>query len=162
MPIETPEFIIEIFLHPSEFYWGDSDTRIKTILGSCVALCLWNPVKKIGGMSHSLLPKRSEPVERLNDKKARYVDEAVEMFLHEIKKSKTNPSDYKVLLFGGGNMFEEKANLSSMRIGERNIEQARISLKENGFRVESEQVGGNLSRNVVFDLWSGTVQLKKI
>lgn len=49
---------IDIFLQPGEFYFGDRETRLRTILGSCVAITLWHPRLRIGGMCHYLLPMR--------------------------------------------------------------------------------------------------------
>ena len=50
--------ILEIFLQPGEFYFGEGKTRIRTLLGSCVAITLWHPRLHIGGMSHYMLPSR--------------------------------------------------------------------------------------------------------
>ena len=49
----------EIYLQPGEYFWGGENNRVKTLLGSCIAICIWHPVLKIGGMSHCLLPSRS-------------------------------------------------------------------------------------------------------
>ena len=50
----------EIFLQPGEFYFGDAATRIRTLLGSCVAITLWHPARMIGGMCHYMLPNRQK------------------------------------------------------------------------------------------------------
>ena len=54
----APEDALEIFIRPGEFYFGDGNTRIRTILGSCVAVTLWHPERHIGGMCHYMLPRR--------------------------------------------------------------------------------------------------------
>jgi hypothetical protein len=54
--LHKPEFFIDIFLQPGEFYFGDHETRIRTLLGSCVAITMWHPRLRIGGMCHYLLP----------------------------------------------------------------------------------------------------------
>ena len=56
--MRKPPHVIEIFLQPGDFYFGDKDTRIRTILGSCVSITLWHPTRLIGGMCHFLLPFR--------------------------------------------------------------------------------------------------------
>jgi chemotaxis protein CheD len=48
----------ELFLHPGEYAFGDAQTRIRTLLGSCVAITFWHPVLKTGAMCHYLLPAR--------------------------------------------------------------------------------------------------------
>ena len=60
----------DVFLLPGEFHFGDQDDRIITLLGSCVAITLWHPEKRIGGMCHYMLPSpmyREKPSE-LNGK----------------------------------------------------------------------------------------------
>ncbi len=157
--MDTPDFVIEIFLQPGEIYWGDSDTRIKTLLGSCVALCIWHPTKKIGGMNHSLLPARggSEPS---GEKTARYIDESMEIFLEAIRNSGSKASEFHVKMFGGGDMFKNVWKKTGPSVGERNIEMAKELIAKHGFQLKAEHVGGEGHRNIIFDLWSGDVWLK--
>lgn len=156
--MKTPDFIIEIFLQPGEFYWGDSDTRIKTLLGSCVSVCIWHPHLLIGGMSHSLLPaKGSSGNEELS---GRYIDESFEMFMAEITKANAKPQDFIVKLFGGGDMFKEIWKNAGPSVGERNIQMARSLIEKFGFNLKVEHVGGAGHRNIIFDLWSGDVWMK--
>jgi len=158
--MNEPEFILEIFLKPGEMHWGDTDTRIRTILGSCVAICLWHPVLKIGGMCHYLLPSRrvrnpSEPLD------GRYGEEAMEMLMKELEKTKTKPKDYQVKVFGGSNMFSEIVKDANINVGEKNILKAGELTKQYGFTIASQDMGGVEHRSILFDLWSGDVWLKK-
>lgn len=157
--MSTPDFVLEIFLQPGEFYWGDSDTRIKTLLGSCVAICIWNPKLKIGGMSHSLLPTRGDQ-KRRGELSARYIDEAMELFLLEMAKAGSRPQDCIVKYFGGGDMFNELWKKSGPGVGERNVEMTRSLIDKYGIKLKAEHVGGVGHRNIVFDLWSGDVWMK--
>ena len=56
--MRAPDDILEIFLQPGEFYFGEGKTRVRTLLGSCVAITLWHPRLHLGGMSHYVLPNR--------------------------------------------------------------------------------------------------------
>jgi len=158
--MEAPSFYIDIFLQPGDFYFGDSDTRIRTILGSCVAITLWHPILRIGGMCHYMLPKnnRRQPHAHLD---GRYADEAVQLFLKEIKKSRTHPRDFEVKMFGGGNQFPSQ-NVGELTVSDKNIELGRRLLSEHGFSVRCEHMGGVGHRNVMFDLWSGDVWVKHV
>lgn len=98
-----PEHIIEIFLQPGELYFGDRNTRIRTILGSCVSLVFWHPKRLTGGMCHYMLPSRMHGSRAGLD--GRYGDEAIALMLKEIHASGADPRDFRVRLFGGGNMF---------------------------------------------------------
>ena len=56
--MQAPADVIDVFLQPGEFYFGEEKTRIRTLLGSCVAVTLWHPKLRIGGMCHYMLPRR--------------------------------------------------------------------------------------------------------
>lgn len=154
------ESILEIYLHPNEFYWGDGETRIKTILGSCIAICMWHPKLKLGGMSHSLLPTRLDGTLKAGGLDGKFVNEAVQLFLFEVLKSKTKPEDYKVKIFGGANVLA--ATNDEKTIGARNYEMGHKALGAAGFAVFSEHAGGTEARNVMLDLWSGETWLRRI
>ncbi|MDH4201135.1 MAG: chemotaxis protein CheD [Spirochaetia bacterium] len=158
--MKEPDFIIEIFLKPGEMHWGETDTRIRTILGSCVAICLWHPVLKVGGMCHYLLPSRRvrAPTDELD---GRYGEEAMEMLMKELQKTKALPKDYNVKIFGGANMFSEIIKDGGINVGEKNIAKAAELMTKHGFKVTSQDTGGIEHRSILFDVWSGDVWLKK-
>lgn len=102
----TPR-IVEVFLQPGDFYFGDRETRIRTLLGSCISIVMWHRRLQIGGMCHCLLPSSSKTDRTRLD--GRYADDAIQLLLQEIKASGTRPKEYEVKLFGGGNMFPSYA-----------------------------------------------------
>lgn len=153
---KSPEEILEVYLNPGDWHFGDEDTRIKTLLGSCVSFTLWHPGKKIGGMCHYMLPSRgSKPAhDELNGK---YADEALQLMVQEIEKERSRPQDYIAKVFGGGSMLET----GTINVSDRNVEAARKLIDYYGFRMEGECLGGVGHRNVIFDVWSGEVWLKR-
>ena len=155
-----PGFVFEVYLQPGEFFWGDESTRIKTLLGSCIAICMWHPGKLIGGMCHSLLPSRLKAVP--GKVEARYVEEAVQLFMSEIYKSATKPADYQVKVFGGSEMFNLPNHSEVVSIGKKNIEATKVILKEKGFNIHVEHTGGTGHRNLIYDLWSGDAWLRHV
>ena len=165
---------IDVFLHPGDIHFGDQKTRISTLLGSCVAITLWHPKKLIGGMCHYMLPTpqfRKDPL-RLNGK---YAEDAMKMFLQEVKAAGTLPSEYQVKVFGGGNMFSTITasphctpgysqcidSFSCKRIYCKNALIAPYLLQKNGFTITNHDLGGTQHRKVIFELWSGDVWLRK-
>ncbi len=126
----APADALEIFLQPGEFYFGEEKTRIRTLLGSCVAVTLWHP---------RLL-----------------------MFQRELQDTRTRPGEYQVKLFGGGRMFAYAQKVKRhVDVSDRNVEIGRQLIAQHGFKIHAEDLGGDGHRNVVFDLWSGDVWLKK-
>lgn len=102
-----------VTLMPGDFYFGDKAVRIRTLLGSCVAIVVWHPKTKLAGMCHYVLPKRGVLPERrpLSGAKldGRYANEAVQLFAREMARYGTRPSEYQVSLYGAANMFRNYA-----------------------------------------------------
>jgi chemotaxis protein CheD len=170
--MHKPADVIEIFLQPGDFYFGDVNTRIRTILGSCVSITMWHPTRLIGGMCHYLLPSRPTTADPALD--GRYADEAMKMFLKEIMAAKTHPREYRVKVFGGGNMFKKIKIEHLEKIGKtgadktfnidvagRNVIVARSLIISNGFTIEAEDLGGDGHRQLIFDIWSGHAWVRK-
>ena len=174
--------INEIYLQPGEYFWGGERNRVKTLLGSCVAICIWHPTLKIGGMSHCLLPTRGHGSPRVGERtdapeatrghgsprvgertepelSGKYVDECLEIFFREMARAGTRKQDYVVKVFGGGNMFELK-DPSGATVGERNIEMLQIVLARESIAIAAQHMGGKGHRNVVFELWNGDCWVK--
>lgn len=163
-PVQRPDHVMDIFLQPGEFHFADRDVRIRTLLGSCVAITMWHPGLLIGGMCHFMLPSRiARPADVLD---GRYADEAMHLFHREIRAVGTRPGDYQVKLFGGGNMFNARANLKEgdecSNVACRNVMAARQLLRQHGHKVSAEHVGMRGHRNVMFDIWSGKVWLRHV
>ena len=149
---------VEIYLLPGDFHFGDKNTRIRTVLGSCVSIAVWHPLLHIGGMSHSMLPNRGKPGN--HNLNGMYCDEAIELLLREIGKRNTRPDEYQVKLFGGGNMFRQSIPERAFNVAGRNIEAARALLEAGGFNIHAEHVGGSGHRSLIFDLRDGNVSVK--
>jgi chemotaxis protein CheD len=159
--MKAPEFVLDIFLQPGDLYFGDRDTRVRTLLGSCVAFTLWHPRRLIGGMCHYLLPEHQQKNagEALN---GRYADEALLLFLREIDNSGTHPSEYEVKMFGGGNQFPGHKASRKLNVADKNIQMGKTLLLQHGFKLASWHLGGNGHRNVMLDIWSGHVWIQHI
>jgi chemotaxis protein CheD len=177
--MHKPDFVLEIFLQPGEFYFGDKDTRIRTLLGSCVSIICWHPQKLIGGMCHYMLATRGN--RRGGELDGKYADEAMELFMREIRAAKTHPSEYQVKLFGGGNMFPDNRRRTSNECAEctperayldpisschrvhcRNQQVAYYLVEKYGFKIHSEHLGGDGHRQLLFDVWSGYAWMKHV
>jgi chemotaxis protein CheD len=157
--MSQPANLIEVFLQPGDFHFGHAQTRIKTILGSCVAITMWHPILRIGGMCHYLLPDR-EP-RGTDELDGRYGREALQLFQQEMAKRGTTVREYQVKVFGGGNMFPSLDKRGrGMEIGIRNVELAKKALEDLGATVVARHVGENGHRHIIFDVWSGDVWVR--
>ena len=153
---------LEVFLQPGDYYFGGRDTRIRTLLGSCVSMTFWHPRLLVGGMCHYMLPKRGIKFST-GDWPApdgHYADEAIALLLKEIDAIGASHREYQVKLFGGGNMFPDTHKNRMTHIGIQNVQAARRLAKQYGFSCVSEHLGDIGHRNVIFEVWSGDVWIK--
>jgi chemotaxis protein CheD len=150
--------VAEIFLSPGEFHFATSPTRLRTILGSCVAITLWHPARKIGAMCHFMLPSRIRKSGELNGK---YGDEAIELFMQQARAHHTAPEDYQLKLFGGGEMFPgHRRDVHFSDVARMNINAALELAADYDLDLIAQDMGSTGYRNVIFDLCSGHVWVR--
>jgi len=152
--------VIDVFLGPGDYYFGDADTRISTVLGSCVAVTVWQPELQIGGMCHFMLPTRGSRTNVPPAPDGRYGDEAIAMLVRDMRARRTSPRDYEVKVFGGGNMFPAQTRPNSNPVGDRNVEFALAAMKKAGLAVAARHVAGVGHRQIVFEVWSGAAWVR--
>ena len=130
---------------------ADPEEMLTTVLGSCVATCLYDPVARLGGMNHFLLPISAEnPVAGAG---FRYGAQAMELLINALLKSGAQKSRLEAKLFGGSQM---DANLGP--IGDRNAAFARQFLHTEGITCVAESLGGTMARRLRFWPASGLVR----
>ena len=129
---------------------------VKTILGSCVAICLWDPVSKIGGINHYMLPNWNG-----NDLASpKYGNIAIEKLIERMVQLGSRRDNIQAKIFGGGDLIA--VDRSAMMIGERNIRVARIILEEKKIPIIASSTGGRKGRKILFFTDSGEVRHKFI
>lgn len=148
----------KVFLLPGQWYFGHTGAVVRTLLGSCIAIILWNPRRRMGGMCHFLLPTRLRTPDGVLD--GRFGDEAMELMAHEIKKTGTKPTDYEAHIYGGADTMPDEAKVK-FNVGERNVQKAWDLIDQYGFQMQTVDVGGTDPRNVTIDLHSGQIVLKR-
>lgn len=153
--------LMDIFLQPGELFVGDASFQIRTILGSCVSITLWHPRACVGGMSHFLLPTRSVAVHE-NVLDGRYGDEALRWLLKDLRAAGINPRQCHAKIFGGGNMFPDQPRASTITVGQRNGEAARLLLQNEGIEVVTESLYGVGHRQIIFNVSNGDVWARQV
>lgn len=127
--------------------------RILTIgLGSCVAITLYEPLSKVGGMAHVLLPDPS--VARDNQNLAKFATTAVPLLLSEMRARGMRATPF-ARLAGGASLFGNLLGSAQGQMGTRNVAAARAALREAGIGVRAEETGGEGGRSVVLEVESG-------
>jgi len=147
-------------LQPGDYFVGDDDYRIRTLLGSCVSITLWHATRRIGAMSHFLLPGRGENLS--NEIDGRYGDEVLVLMLHELAQLGIAANELQAKIFGGSDMFSKQFSANGTSIGRKNGDAARAQLQNHGISIVSESLFGVGHRQVIFDIDSGHVWSRQI
>lgn len=134
---------------------GDEGVTISTILGSCVAACLYDPVAGIGGMNHIVLPLAPDDQEVLDTS---YGDHAMYATMEDMLKMGARPERMVARVFGGANMFGSTGYIGT--IGKRNVKTAVDFIRGHGITIRGGNVGGSYSRKVDFSPSEGRVRLR--
>lgn len=158
MSTSSPASNRHLYLDPGQYAVGDRHCRFRTLLGSCVSITLWHPGRRIGAMSHFLLPYRaSRPGGAPDAPDPRYGDEALILMLDGLGARGVRAQECEAKIFGGGIMFPDVDAPKHSGIGRRNGEAARQMLDAVGIPIRSESLFGQGYRTVVFDVDSGCV-----
>ncbi|HET8695486.1 MAG TPA: chemotaxis protein CheD [Aquabacterium sp.] len=148
----------DVHLLAGQLYFGNTAARVHTLLGSCVAITLWNPARQLGGMCHYLLPTRQRASNAGRD--GRFGDESLEMLVEALTKAGTLPRDYHVNLYGGADTLPD-TNGHNFNVGARNIEQGWRLIEHYGFVVQNVDVGDHVPRNVAMTFPDGNVSMRR-
>jgi two-component system chemotaxis response regulator CheB len=141
------------YLFPGKFAAFDEETIVSTLLGSCVAVALYDPVTKIGGLNHYLLPEVGA-----NDvPSGRYGAAAIEMLIDEMVELGASPARLQAKIYGGANVIA--ITFSGSAIGTRNIELAEKELSRRKIRIVERNVGGESGRTLKMN--SSTFEVKQ-
>jgi chemotaxis protein CheD len=147
-----------VFLNPGEFYFCDSKGCIKTLLGSCIAITLWHPTLRLGGMCHFVLPERSNvKLDSPDPFDGRYCSGAMAFFGREAARRSTRLCDYQAKIFGGSNMLAKSTLHEDELIGKKNTDAALASLGKYNIPLLLAHVGESGYRRIIFDVATGDV-----
>lgn len=145
-------------VHPGEWYFGRGYKNIYTILGSCVALTVWHPKLKLGGLCHYLLatpPKGLSGSSLINTHEAgRYAESAL-LLMKQAMLRYAKLNEYQLGLFGGSD------SLADYTVGKQNILYAQRWLENEDLELAQSDTGGAFSRSIVLDTDTGIISLKQ-
>jgi chemotaxis protein CheD len=136
---------------PGEFFVSKQDLVIMTVLGSCIAVCIWDPHARVGGMNHFMLPDGAAS--------GKYGGFAMEQLIQEIVNMGGKKINLQAKVFGGGQVM---ASITKMNVGERNTDFALNYLLEERIQVVSQDVLDIHPRKVCFFPTTGKALVKKL
>ena len=162
-PIESASTTAEaaalptIYLHPGQLFVAAGPAAVTTILGSCVAVCLWDSTLGIGGINHYLLPSGL----RTASTGLRYGNVAIESLLEKLARAGARAPNLRAKLFGGACVLDAMRGKEN-HLGDKNVETARMALAEADIPVIASDVGGTRGRKLIFYPHDGSALVKLI
>lgn len=130
---------------------ADPNVLLSAVLGSCIATCLWDPIMRVGGMNHILLPGRQAGDREQN----KYGFFAMEALVNDMMKAGAYKKNLVAWYYGGANTFQ-----NALGIGAANAEFVKKFLVMEGIPIKDSNVGGKMARRVKFLPESGRVDMQ--
>ncbi|HET7436572.1 MAG TPA: chemotaxis protein CheD [Thermoanaerobaculia bacterium] len=152
-PAETPRHMV--YLYPGQVFASAQPTRVTTILGSCIAVCLYDAGRRVGGMNHFMLPHFAGN----GVASARFGNIAMSELFAKLTAAGARIPFLQARLFGGSSMF---GIVSPDHLGTKNEELARESLAARGIPILESNTGGPRGRKLVFHTDEGKAWLTSI
>ena len=147
----------KFYLQPGRLFVSAEPAAVTTILGSCVAVCLWDESRGIGGMNHYLLPDGGG----VRAAAERFAPAALRRLLEQLLELRADKENLKAKVFGGAcvlEAFREDRN----DLGAKNVEAARHFLEVETIPIIAEDVGGRAGRKLVFHTEDGSARVRKL
>lgn len=142
-----------------------ADILVTYALGSCVGICLYDPLRKIGALGHIMLPVAHNEQDAI-EKKHRFANTCVPEMINQMINQGCAKRNIVAKIAGGATMFRlvnsQRANANSdlNQIGAKNIVAVKQSLKEHGITLLAEDTGADYARTVFFNTENGEVTIK--
>ena len=142
------------FIHVGEIHIGAKPTEISTILGSCISVCLYDKIKRMGGMNHYLVPLWNDN----GLQSPKYGNISIPRLIENMLNVGCNIHNMEAKVFGGANVIN--VTTESMMIGRKNIIIAKEILKEYRIPITAEDIAGDKGRRIMMRSDTGKIFLK--
>jgi chemotaxis protein CheD len=146
---------LQVYLHAGQLHAAAAPTAITTVLGSCVSVCLHDPVARVGGMNHYLLPHNVE-----RERSPRFGNVAVPQLIEALLQAGATRGALVAKVFGGASVIGAMAR--GRRLGEENAILALRLLEEARIPVLDQDVGGGRGRKLVYFSDDGTAWVRQL
>ena len=147
---------LEVFLSPGTLHCAAAPSRVTTILGSCVAVCLWDGRQRLGGMNHFVLPYRRghDPAN------LRFGDVAIAALMEQMLRLGCHVASLRAKLFGGAAVLPFTAGGDP--VGAQNVRVAIAKLRDHGIPVVAHHTGGQSGLLIRLFTESGDVMVRRV
>jgi chemotaxis protein CheD len=152
-----------VIIGPGEYYATKDDTIISTLLGSCVAACLYDPVNHVAGMNHFLLAGNlNNPNSYYLSDAGRYGINAMELLINDMMKLGADKRRLKAKSFGGAHVLHTVTDTPHASIPDNNVQFIKEFLETENIQLVSQDLGGNAGRKILFFSKDFRVLMKRL
>jgi len=148
-------------IHPGEYYASADSILISTVLGSCVAVALYDPYTHLGGLNHFMLPGSLDNKSFMMSETGKYGMFAMELLINELIKRGARKERLRAKVFGGGHVLQNEVGRDG-GVPRSNITFAFEYLDTERIPIETSDVGGTVGRKIFLDPQTFRVMLKRI
>ena len=138
-----------------DVFASDAPALVATVLGSCVAACMYDPIARIGGMNHFMLPQANRETTS-----AAFGIHAMELLINRIMRLGGDRRRLQAKVFGGANVLAFQG--AELQIGQRNVAFVRQFLQDEGIALAAQRVGGNQGVKLCFETATGRALVKPL
>jgi len=142
------------FVQPGYIFVSREPHLLSTVLGSCISVCIWDPVLKFGGMNHYI---HAKPFNK-KEKSAKYASLSIPYLIKTMVEIGSKKYNLKGHIVGGS----QNPKMGSIAVGRDNILIAETLLKQHYIDIITFDTGGELGRKVVFDTETGEIVIYKV
>jgi chemotaxis protein CheD len=151
-PPPVPE--VQVSLMQGDIHFTADPKVLVTVLGSCVAVCLWDKLRGVGGMNHFVLPN-----DRNGEKSTRYGDVAIDELVAGLLRLGCRTADLQAKVFGGAAVLPFGGGQT---VGQNNVQLALERLRRDRIRITAQRTGGTLGQQVRFHTRTGEAFVRYI
>lgn len=156
-PLPPAGTLQQAYLHAGHLIVSRDPCRVTTILGSCVAVGLWDPTTGVGGINHFLLPHGTGP----DLESARFGNMAIRALIREVVAAGARRRHLEAKLFGGACVLRAFQS-GTTHLGKKNVIVARQVLSDEGIPVKAEDVEGERGRKLIFQTHDGSAWVRSL
>lgn len=155
----APPKLVTIRLKPGELLICHEPCEVTTVLGSCLAVTMFNARLSLAAICHVMLPDPGlgcRP-DTTPDCPFKFVSTAIPAMTDAFRRASARPEEIEVKMFGGGNVLVQSGPGEGRGIGQANIQLAELLLQRANLRIKAYSVGGHCGRKIVFNTLTGEV-----
>ena len=142
----------------AEYLTAASPSVLRTILGSCVGICMYDKIRLVGGLAHIMLPEKN----RIGAQDGKFANTAIPILYNQLLDLGATSYSIEAKIIGGASMFKVLPDSKMASIGKNNIIKTKEVLSNLNIKLVAEEVGGDFGRTLDFFIETGAIKIRSL